>query len=148
MSSEPTSLQIWHVGLESSVFTAAEGKHDGGHDIPGREQPRESAYIAVHMILLWREIGIFVAQQDTYLCCSEICLIPPRGHSLLWIPKARIHEKIVSYFPSVPFPQEPLDWPLGLSLSSGDQIDILMVFLEQMFILLFGQVTLLMVHLL
>ena len=58
----------------------------------------------------------------------------------------RIHEKIVSYFPSVPFPQELLDWPLGLSLSSGDQIDILMVFLEQMFILLFGQVTLLMVH--
>lgn len=48
--------------------------------------------------------------------------------------------------PNVPFPQEPLDWPLGLSFSSGDQIDTLMLFLEQRFILLFGQVPLLMVQ--
>ena len=30
------------------------------------------------------------------------------------------------------FPQEPLDGPLGLRLPSGDQIDTLMLFLEQM----------------
>lgn len=31
------------------------------------------------------------------------------------------------------FPQEPLDGPLGLRLPSGDQIDTLMLFLEQMY---------------
>ena len=60
--------------------------------------------------------------------------------------KVRIYERIGSYFLNVPFPQEPLDWPLGLRLFSGDQKDILMLFLEEMFILLFGQVTLLMVQ--
>ena len=57
-----------------SAFTAAEGRHDGGHDVLGREQPREGAYVAGGTILLWREIGIFVAQQETYLCFSGICV--------------------------------------------------------------------------
>lgn len=105
-----TNLLIEFMSLTSHLLFLLQQKAGKMKGVPclGANSP-EKELTLLDTDTRWERSWHICCTRKTCLCCSETYYIPPKGYSLLWIPKVIIYEKRLSIiFQILPSLRSPL----------------------------------------